>query len=187
MTKVLHRMKAINPDALFICDPIIGDRDPGLYVAADLPAYFRDFVLPLADIALPNAFELEHLTRITINDVPSALAAIDVLRSCGPKIVVATGVHAGPAMATVAVAPEGAWAVETPQLPCRASGTGDVFGALFLGHLCNGMSIADALTQSVSGVYALIEATGEGVELAVIAAQDQAVRPSRFWGARRLR
>ena len=127
MTKILHRVKETNPDALFICDPIIGDRDPGLYVAADLPVYFRDFVLPLADIALPNAFELEHLTGIAVNDVPSALAAADALRACGPKIVVATGVHSGRAMATVAVAPEGAWAVETPQLPCRASGTRGCF------------------------------------------------------------
>ena len=45
----------------------------------------------------------------------------------------------------------------------------------------------EALTQAVGGVYAMIEATGEAAELALIAAQDQAVRPNRAWRARRLR
>jgi pyridoxine kinase len=187
MVEVLHRVKEINPEALFICDPIIGDREPGLYVAADLPAFFSEAVLPLADIALPNAFELEHLTGIAIHDIPSAMAAVDALRSRGPKIVVATGVQSTDAMATLAVTPEGAWAVETPRLFCRASGTGDVFGALFLGHIFGGMALEDALTQAVGGVYAVIEATRDAEELALIAAQDQAARPSRSWKARRIR
>jgi pyridoxine kinase len=187
VAETVRGVKAASPHALFFCDPIMGDRHSGLYVEADLPAAFRDMLLPLADIALPNAFELEHLTGRSIDDVNSGLLAADHLRDCGPRTVVATGIGADGQVATLAVSDDGAWIVDTPNLPCRASGTGDVFAALLLGHLGNGMSIEDALTQSVSGVYAVVELTADGAELALISGQDQAIRPSRSWPARRIR
>ena len=187
VAEVVRLVKGANPDALFVCDPVIGDRHPGLYVPADLPAAFVATVLPLADIALPNAFELEHLTGTPIHGIETALAAAEALRAVGPRTVVATGVAADDRMSTLAISEEGAWVVDTPRLPCRASGTGDAFAALFLGHFCNEAPIEEALTRAVSGIYALVEATGGGEELAIIAAQDQAVRPSRSWSARRFR
>jgi pyridoxine kinase len=185
--EAVRGVKHANPEAIFVCDPIMGDRHSGLYVAADIPAAFAEKLLPLADIALPNGFELEHLTGRSVHDVESAVLAADRLRGLGVRTVIATGIGASNAVSTLAVSDDSAWVVETARLACRASGTGDAFAALLLGHLCTGMSIADAFTRSVSGVYSLIEATGEGAELAVIAAQDQAVRPSRLWSARRLR
>lgn len=187
VVEVMRRVKAANPNALYVCDPVMGDRNVGLYVAPDLPPFLAEVALPLADVVFPNAFELEHLTGVKVRDVESALAAADALRARGAKLVVATGVEPTGAIATLAVAAEGAWAVRTPRLPCRAKGTGDVFAALFLGHLCGGETAPVALERAVGGVYALIEATLDAEELALIAAQDQAVRPSRSWRADRLR
>jgi pyridoxine kinase len=187
VAEIVPRVKDANPGAFFACDPVMGNRDTGLYVADDLPAAFAATVLPLADIALPNAFELELLTGVSIRDVESGLAAAEALRRLGPRTVVTTGVGTNDQVSTVAISEEGAWVVDTPRLTCRASGTGDAFAAIFLSHFCNGMPIEEALTRAVSGVYAVIEATGESVELAVIAAQDQAVQPSRSWSARRVR
>ena len=90
-------------------------------------------------------------------------------------------------MTTLAASAEEAWAVKTPRLQYGAFGTGDAFAALFTGHLLNGCSVQEALTLAVGGMYGLIEASQGRGELALIAAQDQAVRPSRSWRARRLR
>ena len=183
----VRRVKAVNPSALYALDPVMGDRDVGLYVAPDLPPFFAKEALALADLVFPNAFELEHLTGLAVRDLDGALAAADAVRGRGAKLVVTTGVEGTGTVATLAVGAEGAWAVETPRLAYRAYGTGDAFAALFLGHFCDGRAVPEALERAVAGVYGLVEATVGAEELALIAAQDQAVRPSRAWPVRRLR
>ena len=55
------RAKARNPALLYCCDPVLGDRDRGLFVQADIPPLVRDRLCPLADILTPNHFEFEYL------------------------------------------------------------------------------------------------------------------------------
>jgi len=57
------QIKRANPDALYCCDPVIGDRAGGAYVRPGLAAFFRDRALAEADLATPNHFELEQLTE----------------------------------------------------------------------------------------------------------------------------
>ena len=187
MLEAVARVKRANPNAFYVCDPVMGDRNHGLYVSIDLPRFFAEVALPKADLATPNAFELEELTGRTVRSLEEGLRAADELRARGPATVVVTGIESERSMGTLAVSPEGAWAVKTPRLRYGAFGTGDAFAALFLGRILNGVPLPDALALAVGGMYALIEASqGEG-ELALISAQDQAVRPSRSWRARRLR
>ena len=56
------RAKAKNPSLLYCCDPVLGDRDRGLFVHADIPPLVRDLLCPLADIVTPNHFEFEWLS-----------------------------------------------------------------------------------------------------------------------------
>ena len=46
-------VKRVRPDALYCCDPVIGDNGAS-YVAAGLPEFFRDHGVPAADIVTPN-------------------------------------------------------------------------------------------------------------------------------------
>jgi pyridoxine kinase len=187
MLDAVARVKRANPRAFYVCDPVMGDRNHGLYVSVELPRFFKEVALPKADLATPNAFELEELTGRPVRSLEEGVRAADELRALGPATVVVTGIEIERSMATVAVSPEGAWAVKTPRLRYGAFGTGDAFAALLLGRMLNGVPLPDALALAVGGMYALIEASqGEG-ELALISAQDQAVRPSRSWRARRLR
>src|SRR5579859_1530665 len=55
------RAKARNPALLYACDPVLGDRDRGLYVQAEIPPLVRDRFCGLADIITPNHFEFEFL------------------------------------------------------------------------------------------------------------------------------
>ena len=88
--RALAVLNAANPDAVYCCDPVIGDVDRGSYVAREVADFFRDRALPAATIATPNAFELEWLTGGPVRTLPEARAAVATLMSRGPAIVAVT-------------------------------------------------------------------------------------------------
>ena len=186
---IVERVRRANPKALFCCDPVIGDIDTGPYVTDGIAEFFRDEALKLADIATPNRFELEYLTGAAIAGVSDAADAAATLRARGPGIVLLTSLDADPDCLTMmAVGPDGAWAVETPRLPVTLNGCGDVTAALFLAHLLRGADLADALASTAAAIFAVIDATARlgRYELALVAAQDELVCPSRRFPPQRL-
>jgi pyridoxine kinase len=185
----VERVRRANPQALFCCDPVIGDTDTGSYVTDGIAEFFRDEALKLADIATPNRFELEYLTGAAIATVDEALEAAAVLRGRGPGTVLLTSLDTEPDRITMlAAGPDGAWAVETPRLPVMLNGCGDVTAAVFLAHLLRGAGLADALASTAVAIFAVIDTTARlgRYELALVAAQDELVSPSRRFQARRL-
>ena len=179
---IVTRVKAANPRALFCCDPVIGDIGVGRYVRAGIPEFYRDRAMALADVVTPNRFELELLTGSAVRSLADARAAVEALRQGGPAIVLATSLESsGNQVAAVAAGPSGVWAVETPYLPIEATGCGDAVAALFLGWLLKGRSLPEALAATIAAIYAVIDATmrGGGGELALVAAQEELVAPSR--------
>src|SRR6202140_3346874 len=55
------RARACTPQLAYTSDPVLGDRDRGLFVQADIPPLVRDRLCPLADIIPPNHFEFQWL------------------------------------------------------------------------------------------------------------------------------
>ena len=186
---IVTRVKKATPRALFCCDPVMGDVGPGYYVRAGIPEFYRDRALALADVVTPNRFELEWLSGGPVRNLAEACDAIAALRQLGPGIVLATSLETeADRVAAVATGPEGTWAVETPRLPIEATGCGDAVAALFLGWLLKGKPVPDALAATIAAIYGVIEATmrsGAG-ELALVAAQEELVSPSRIVSVRRL-
>jgi pyridoxine kinase len=186
---IVARVKDANPRALFCCDPVMGDVGLGYYVRAGIPEFFRDRALPLADVVTPNRFELEWLTGGPVRDLTEAAHAVETLRQRGPGIVLCTSLEtASDRVAVVAAGPDAVWTVETPRLPIDATGCGDAVAALFLGWLLKGKMVPEALARTIAAIYAVIEATmrSGASELALIAAQDELVSPSRPLSVRQL-
>jgi pyridoxine kinase len=186
---IVARVKAANPRALFACDPVMGDFGPGWYVRAGVPEFYRDRAIAVADIATPNRFELEWLTGSRIRTLAEAGAAASALRARGPSIVLVTSLDlTADLVAAVAAGPDGAWAVETPRLPIEATGCGDAVAALFLAWLLKGKPLPEALATSIAAIYGVIQATMRSAhgELALVAAQDELVSPSRSVSLRQL-
>ena len=184
---IVARVKEANPQALFCCDPVMGDIGLGYYVRSGIPEFFRDRALALADVVTPNRFELEWLSGSPVRSFAEACDA--VAGQCGPGIVLATSLETvADRIAAVAAGPGGVWAVETPRLPIEATGCGDAVAALFLGWLLKGKPVPDALTATIAAIYGVIEATmrSGGGELALVAAQDELVSPSRAVSLQRL-
>ena len=177
------RVKSANPDALYLCDPVMGDRETGLYVREGVPDFFKEHAVPAADIVTPNGFELAILTGRRVEDTATARAALDRLRELGPSVAVATGLGAeGDDIETVAVADGTALSVRTPILPTatRPDGAGDLFSAMFLARYLDTRALGAALSHATSAVHAVLRATVEaGVrELRLIDAQGQLAAPS---------
>ncbi|MFQ5785231.1 MAG: pyridoxal kinase PdxY [Alphaproteobacteria bacterium] len=182
----LGRLRAARPDALYLCDPVMGNAARGFYVADGLPEFIRDQLAPRADIVTPNGFELAVLTGLPVSGEDEARAAARALRERGPDIVVCTSLEASDGgMATLAVAEDGAFRVMTPRIEAPANGAGDLFAALFLGHTLGGADMATALSLAVSGVYATLAMTAaaRGRELALVAALDALAAPPEVFKA----
>jgi pyridoxine kinase len=186
---IVARVKAANPRALYCCDPVMGDVGPGWYVRGGIPEWYRDRALAAADIATPNRFELEWLTGTRIGTLAEAAEAAAALRHLGPRIVLVTSLEpANDRVAVLAAAPDGVWAVETPRVDIEATGCGDAMAALFLGWLLKGRPVPEALALTVAAIWGVVEATlaAGGGELALIAAQDELVRPTRTLVAQKM-
>ncbi len=189
------RVRRVRPDALYCCDPVIGDEGPGVYVSAGIPEWMRGRALPAADIATPNPFELAHVTGRDCGTREAAKAAIGALqammRAGGPRTVLLTSLHGAetPADATDLLAAEaGAFhLLRTPRLPRAFNGAGDAIAALFLFHRLRSGSAAEALERAASAVHGLLRRTAEAGsrELLTVAAQDEFVAPSERFRSER--
>ena len=185
-------VRAKNGKAVYACDPVIGDEGRGVYVRDGVPEFFRDRALPDATIVSPNAFELAWLTGRTVATRADAIAALQDLRSRGPKIAFGTSLRLEDtppdALDLIVANGEGAWRVRTPQLPIAVNGAGDLVSALFLHHWLDGRDAAGALALAAARVYALIAATAEagGRELALVASQGAFVEPALRFSPQKL-
>ncbi len=184
----VDRVKAANPAAVYCCDPVMGDVGRGFFVRPGIPEYMRDHVIPRADIATPNHFELDFLTGRRTTGLAAIVDAAGALRSKGPQTVLVTSlVHDAMVPGTLdmlAVTGEGAWLVSTPLLPLSVNGAGDLTAALFLAHLLRGGSAAEALARTASSVFGVLEETartGER-EIQLVAAQDAIAHPTMQFG-----
>lgn len=192
------RVRAANPQALYLCDPVMGDRDQGFFVSPEITTFMADEAVPAADLLAPNQFELEQLAGAKIATLEEALAAAQTLLDKGPKAVVVTSLRhrdtAADQVEMLAVTRDGAWRVATPFLPCdpAPNGAGDAFSALFLAHYLRTSAGADrvshALEQATAAIFAIVDATYRAGtrELRLIDAQDAFVNPRDRFSVERL-
>ncbi|ERS57849.1 pyridoxal kinase PdxY [Corynebacterium sp. KPL2861] len=188
----VRRIKAVNPKALYACDPVMGNAKSGCFVSDDIPPLLRDRVVPVADIITPNQFELGYLTGTEVNTLDQTLAAVKKAQEMGPKTVLVTSVKRPETPADqiemLAVDGERAFLLSTPLLPVKRNGSGDVTAALFTGHYVETDDVKEALRRTASSVYELLRTTyeAESTELQLIQAQDAFAHPSMQFQAEEL-
>lgn len=184
----VRRVKAANPAATYTCDPVMGNATSGCFVNPEIPPIIREKVVPVADILTPNQFELGFMTGHDNLSAPSSLeqilAGADAARELGPSTILVTSVDRADApedtIEMLAVTGDGAWLVQTPRLPLKANGSGDITAALFTAHLHETGSPAEALARTTSSVFDVLRTTLESGEreLRLIDAQQAIAEPS---------
>lgn len=187
------RVKAANPQALYACDPVMGNAKSGCFVAPAIPVLLREKVVPVADIITPNQFELGFLTETEPDTLESTLASVELARAMGPRTVLVTSVERpdreDETIEMLAVDDDGAWIVQTPHLPMKANGSGDVTAALFTAHYVETRSAQIALERTASSVYDLLKATLDSGdrELQLVESQEFYANPRMQFAARQVR
>lgn len=176
----MRRVRAQNPNALLIADPVLGDDPKGLYIAADAAAAIRDRLLPEVDLATPNRFELAYLSGRKVESLDDAARALDCI-GCGGGL--ATSIPAaGRSTLTNLLAFDGTLAATSvPRRATAPHGTGDLMSALFTGALLDRRasapaSPATALAIATRGVAGALEAAGisDALDPAYVAAMPLA-------------
>jgi pyridoxine kinase len=187
------RAKARNAKLIYCCDPVLGDRDRGLFVHADIPPRVRDRLCPLADIVTPNHFEFEFLCGAKATTTGQMIEAAQTLLARGPSTVVVTS-------AELAETPSGeietlaverskesfkAWRVRTPKLPISPNGTGDLFASLFVSARVRGSDTPEALGHAASAIFAVLERTAAdgSEEMRIVESAGLLVHPKRLFEA----
>lgn len=187
------RVKSANPNAVYSCDPVMGNAKSGCFVAPAIPILLRERVVPIADIITPNQFELGFLTGTEPGDLDSTLASVDAARAMGPRTVLVTSVERPDrpegTIEMLAVDDAGAWMVQTPHIPMKANGSGDVTAALFTAHYRSSGDAASALAKTVSSVYDLLQLTYDSGqrELQLVEAQECYAHPLEQFAVTRVR
>jgi pyridoxine kinase len=187
------RAKTRNPKLGYCCDPVLGDRDRGLFVPADIPPLVRDRLCRLADIITPNHFEFEFLCGAKATTSSQVIAAAQALMAPGPSTVIVTSAELADTprgeIATLAIEKSGetikAWRAGTPKLPISPSGTGDLFAALFVSARVGGSPTRGALAHAVSAIFAVLERTAAAgtEEMRIVESAELLVRPPRRFEA----
>ncbi|GAA1420157.1 pyridoxal kinase PdxY [Agrococcus citreus] len=187
------RVKAANPLATYTCDPVMGNANSGCFVAPTIPPLIREKALPHADILTPNQFELGFMTDTSPDTIDSTLESADRIRDLGPRAVLVTSVlrpdREPDTIEMLAVDDEGAWIVQTPHLPFKANGSGDVTSAVFTAHYRESGSAVVALEKTASSVFDLLQTTlGSGErELRLVQSQEAFAHPQMQFRARQVR
>lgn len=176
-------VKSHNPQALYCCDPVMGDVGRGMFVRPGIPEFMRERVVPAADLITPNHFELDFLAGATTGTLPELLAAADRVRETGPDVVLVTSVITEDTPADrldlVLVTQDGAWRTRTPRLSVSPQGAGDLTTAVFLANYLDQDDLETVVSRTTSSVFAVVEATeaAGAPEMLIVESQDRLAHP----------
>jgi pyridoxine kinase len=167
--------------ARIVVDPIMGD-DGRLYVSEEVATAIVNELIPRADLIAPNAWELERLTGVPIDDPKAAARAANAL----DKPVLASSVPCGEAIGVVYADARGAWLASHPRAASAPNGTGDLLTALFAAALIEGLSPDQALTRAVGAVADAVAGAKTADELPIVALGARLGQPTSLVRLERL-
>ncbi|MFL6134634.1 MAG: pyridoxal kinase PdxY [Nocardioidaceae bacterium] len=189
----VSRVKGHNPEAIYCCDPVMGDVGRGMFVRPGIPEFMRDRVVPAADVVTPNHFELDFLAGTTSTTLSGLLKAADRVRASGPSVVLVTSTiledTPDEALDMIAVSDEGAWRTRTPRLSVSPPGAGDLTAAVFLANVLDRHPLPVTLARTTSSVFAIVEATDRAGEreMRIVQTQDRLADPRMEFEPERVR
>ena len=185
--RLIASLKAEMPDLLYVCDPVMGDLG-GLYIAPDTADAIRDHLLPLADLATPNRYELAHLCGSPLD---SNAAIMEAALSLGPPRMLVTS--AVPMMAggtgNLYLSGRHALLAEHRLIDNPPNGLGDLLSAVFLARLLeDGADEEKALQSATAAVFEILARTASrgGDELTLESDAGSLSRPMAMVQMRRL-
>lgn len=164
----VEHARMINPDIKYICDPVMGDMNLGIFVADQVVECIIDRLVPLADLLTPNQFELGLITCTEVMSWPAletAAAQVQALR--GARLVV-TGCNLADTpdglLENIVFDHETCTRLTSPRLLIVPVGTGDLFTGLLTAKLTQGNTLVEAARGAAATVSEVLRLTMEAGE-----------------------
>jgi pyridoxine kinase len=185
--ETVDEVKAARPDALYCCDPVMGDYGRGFFVDAEIPAFIAHQAVMSADIITPNQFEAETIADMAIGSVDDAKQACDAIHGMGPSIVLITSFkpedRSNSCISMFLSSSEGFRMITTPELPIDPplNGAGDLTAAIFLGRYLEKRNAREAFELTADSVFSVFEKSfaSHSRELDLVGAQEEMAVPRR--------
>lgn len=191
---VVHQVKTANPNAIYLCDPVMGHPDKGCIVADGVKESLHHIALPEADIITPNLVELRELSGVPVNYFDDAIVAVQSLLAMGVKKVLVKHLsrvgRESDKFEMLFANQEGVWHISRPlhTFKLEPVGVGDLTAGIFLANLLNGKSDLDAFEHTANAVNEVMELTHQSglYELQVVGARDKILRPTCHYQAEKI-
>lgn len=161
IVEAVEEIKQANPDAEWVCDPVIGNAKVGSFVDEDIPGIFKDEIIPLADAICPNQWELALLTDSELNTIEET---IEAARSLKERALI-TSVDTGDpdTIGMLDIDGDFAWYVETPRIGGNVVGAGDLAAAMYTALIDE--TPKDRLEHIASSLYGMVVAAQKTTRL----------------------
>ncbi|EAU41811.1 pyridoxine kinase [Fulvimarina pelagi HTCC2506] len=156
---LIEALRRSNPGLIYCLDPVLGD-EGRLYRPPEVLAAISERLLPIADIATPNRFELEFLTDLSLNENGHL---VEAARTLGPGMVLVTsafGMLSG-SIANLLVTEKAVDLAEHRLIENGPNGGGDLTAALFLARLVEGQKPENALRLATASVFEILARTAK--------------------------
>nr|WP_295464795.1 pyridoxal kinase PdxY [Mesorhizobium sp.] len=157
VASLVGAVKARNPRAVYVCDPVIGDHG-GLYVPEATAVAIRDRLMPIADVATPNRYELSWMAGEPLDDISSVLRAAS---DAAPPTMLVTSAPAmmNGSIANLLLTPSRAHLAEHRLIDRPPNGLGDLTAAVFLARHLAGQPPEKALQSTTAAVFEILART----------------------------
>lgn len=194
--EIVKKVKTVNPNAIYFCDPVMGHPEKGCIVAPGVAEFLCNTALPVADMMAPNILELEELNnKQHIKNVDEAVIACRKICNKGPKVILVK--HLSRAgynkdnFEMLLVTQHEAWHISRPLVDFGVKqpvGVGDMTSGLFLANILLGKSLVEALEHTTAAVYAVMLETlkQREYELQLVAAQNEIEKPTHWFRAKKI-
>ncbi|MDH3002153.1 pyridoxal kinase PdxY [Pasteurella multocida] len=184
-------IKSKNPNALYLCDPVMGHPDKGCIVAEGVKEGLINLAMAEADLITPNLVELRELSGLPVENFAQAQDAVRTILAKGPKKVLVKHLSKvgkdSSQFEMLLATKDGMWHISRPlhQFRKEPVGVGDLTAGLFIANLLNGKSDIEAFEHTANAVNDVMTVTQQkdNYELQIIAAREYIMQPSSQYKA----
>ncbi|NGZ14130.1 pyridoxal kinase [Vibrio aestuarianus] len=166
------------------CDPVMGDPDKGCILPEGVTEELIQTLMPIADVIVPNQFELTQFTGVNITSLYDAITACKKAIELGPRFVLVKHLStlSEGVFSSLLATPKACYLVQRPEIEFDKPpvGVGDLITSVFTACLVKGMSPVAAFRHTNNAVYGVLEVTQDNGEweLQTILGQYEFVEPT---------
>lgn len=153
LAEFIIEIKKEYTDRLYICDPVMGDFDQGMYVSEEVAEAIIKKLIPISDILTPNFYELKRLLNTDANTIDEILSRISNDSVLSTKRIIITGCILDDTKSNtidiLIIEGGNIERLSSPKIDIAMVGAGDLFTAVVSINMAKGKSLLESAKQAV--------------------------------------